>query len=220
MTISAHKARLHALSPLRRQLLAAAAGVVLLLVLLALLIAGQRLPDLASPTLEVREISIALPPPPPPPPAAVTPPQVDIPLNIGASGSGPVLPSIDLPREITLSRPETPRLNVQEVSFANVAPDWDAFDLSELDSLPTLLTPVSIVMPASLKRQGVRNVSLRLEVTIDEQGRVSLNRIVENPHPELNEEINRLIRRSKFTAPQKDGAAVRARFIWPIQIQS
>lgn len=209
-----------ALSRWRRQILSAGAALVLLLVLLALLLLSQRLPDMVSPTLEVREISVALPPPPPPPPAPVTPPQSSISVPVVSSGSGPSLPVIDLPREITLSAPAAPQIAVQEVSFSDLAPDWDAFDLNELDGLPTLLTPVSINLPASLKRQGVRKVALRLEVTIDEQGRVSLNRVVENPYPELNEEIQRLIRRSKFTAPKKDGAAVRARFIWPIEIQS
>ncbi|MCA6063676.1 energy transducer TonB [Thalassolituus marinus] len=206
-------------SPLRRQLLAAAAGVALIVLLLVLLLLSQRLPEMTDPTLEVREISLALPPPPPPPPAPVTPPQNAVPLDVATAGSGPSLPVLDVPQEITLTAPADPQLNVQEIKFSDIAPDWDAFDLSELDSLPTLLTPVSITLPASLKRRGVKLVSLRLEVTINEQGQVSLNRIVENPYPELNPEIQRLIRNSRFTAPQKDGASVRARFIWPIDIK-
>ncbi|SIS41591.1 outer membrane transport energization protein TonB [Thalassolituus maritimus] len=204
----------------RRQALASATGALVLLVTLAILLIGQRLPELAEPTLEVRNINIALPPPPPPPPQPVTQPQVDIPLDVSAAGAGPSIPDIEVPAEITLAKPDAPRIETQSPVFDTMAPDLDVFNLDELDGLPKLLTRPSITFPSSLRRRGIIEVSLKLEVTIDEGGRLTLNRIVENPYPELNNEINRLIKRSRFTPPNKGGQKVRARFIWPIDIKS
>ena len=204
----------------RKQSIASAAAAGVLVLTLAILLVGQRLPEMAEPVLEVRTISVALPPPPPPPPQPVTQPQVDVPIDVSAPGQGAIVPEIDVPKEIVLNQPEAPKITTIQPVFDNLAPDLDVFNLDQLDGLPKLLTQASITMPNSLLRRGIKEVSLRLEVTIDETGRLTLNRIIENPYPELNKEIHRLIKLSRFTPPEKEGRPVRAQFIWPIEIKS
>ena len=164
--------------------------------------------------------SSPIPPPPPPPSQPQVQQQQDISLDIAIEGTGPVLPDIEVPNTIDVDKPEMPEVTMDEVSFNDFTPDIEIFNLNQLDSLPSLITRARIIMPDSLKRRGVKQVNLKLDVTIDANGKVSLIHIVENPYEELTKEVQRLIQRSKFTAPQKEGVAVKARFIWPIDISA
>ncbi len=83
-----------------------------------------------------------------------------------------------------------------------------------------MLTPVKIRFPKRLKKQGIKRVIVKLDVIIDEHGNVKLMDIVENPHHELNKEIMRFVKASKFTSPYKEDEAVKARFIWPVVIEA
>ena len=98
--------------------------------------------------------------------------------------------------------------------------ELDAFGLTELDSTPTLLTPVKVRFPKRLKKQGITRVVVKLDVMINETGDVELLDIVENPHHELNKEIRRLVHASKFTSPHREDEVVKARFIWPVVIEA
>ena len=55
--------------------------------------------------------------------------------------------------------------------------------------------------------------------SIDEQGKLTLLNILENPYPELRPEIERIVRSSRFSVPTKGTAAVSARFIWPVEFK-
>lgn len=205
-------------SRFKKQLFSSLLSISFLLVLLIILVVAQYLPSIAQPELDLRQISTSLPPPPPPPAQPKVQQHQDITIDLSTEGSGAVLPDIKVPKNIEVNKPEMPELTMDEVSFADYAPDIEIFNLNQLDGLPTLLTKAQISMPASLKTRGIKQARLRLDVTIDKNGRVTLNRIVENPYDEFKKEIQRLIRRSKFSAPKKEGAAVSARFIWPIDI--
>lgn len=215
-----HPSNILTISGIKNEALGTAISILLLFSLLVLLVLGQKLPSMIEPKLEVREINIAVPPPPPPPPPQVTQPQVDTPIDLAIAGTGAALPKVDIPPEVTISQPDTPDFKMDQVEFSDFAPELDIFSLNELDALPTLLTSARVMLPNNLKKQGIKKVKVRLDVTIDQDGKVKLNRVAENPHPELNKEIERLVRRSKFTVPKKNGAAVSARFIWPIDISS
>ena len=190
----------------------------LMLLLIAVLLAAQYLPDMAEPELEIRAIAASVPPPPPPPKQPQVEQKQEITLDLAAEGNGAVLPDIEVPEKIEVTKPDMPEITMDEVSIAEFTPDIDIFNLNQLDSLPSLITKARIVMPESLKMRGVRQVRLRLDVTISTNGKVTLNRVVENPYVEFDKEIQRLIRRSKFTPPKRDGEIVNARFIWPIDI--
>ena len=168
----------------------------------------------------VREVAIAVPPPPPPPPPVVQQNLVDSPVNLQIQGSGPVIQMIDVEPDINIAPPEMRDIATETAQWQSLDVNWDALDLNQLDSLPTLLTALRVNFPRSLSRQGVDQVLVKLDVVIDEQGRATLVDIVENPYPELRSEIERLVRNSRFTVPQKNNENVRARFIWPVEIKS
>ncbi|MBB1372512.1 energy transducer TonB, partial [Pseudoalteromonas sp. SR45-4] len=116
-------------------------------------------------------------------------------------------------------KPDTPNIKVSTPQFQSMNVNWDAFNLNQLDDLPTLLTPVKAVLPKSLTRQGVEIFTVKLDVFIDENGIVSLIEVVQNPYPTLKPAIDKIIKQSRFSAPKKEGEAVRARFIWPIEFK-
>ncbi|GGG55589.1 hypothetical protein GCM10011403_10870 [Pseudohongiella nitratireducens] len=187
---------------------------------LSLLFLGYWLPDQVQETIEVREVAIAVPPPPPPPPPSVQQNVVETPVNLQIQGSGPVLQMVEVEPNIDIAPPEIPDIVTEATQWQSLEVNWDAFDLNQLDSPPSLLTALRVNFPRSLSRQGIGEVLVRLDVVIDEEGRATLVEIVENPYPALRGEIERLVRSSRFTAPQKDNESVRARFIWPVEIKS
>ncbi|WP_102798407.1 hypothetical protein [Bowmanella denitrificans] len=186
---------------------------------LALLWLGQGWQAKEAEQLTIREVSVAMLPPPPPPPTPVQQVIADAPINLQVSGSGP---SIQLTKpdvlQLTAIQPPAPVMQMARTDWQSLEVDWQAFSLDELDGLPTLLTPLSIRLPASLSRQGIKQVLIKLEILVDEQGQVTLLDVVENPHPELKPEILKMVRSSRFSAPSKGNETVRAKFIWPINI--
>ncbi|WP_416305430.1 hypothetical protein [Neptunicella sp. SCSIO 80796] len=171
-------------------------------------------------SLTIREIAISTPPPPPPPPQ-VQQTQTNQNLTVQVQGQGAQMQVIDIPQpDIKVELPDDPQITSSQPQWQSLTIDWQAFELNDLDSFPNLLTPLRVKLPVSLSRRGVNKVLIKLDVVIDIDGQIKLLDIVENPYPELNSEINKMVRNSRFSPPQKDGAPVRARFIWPIEIKS
>ena len=196
-------------------------GVLLLLCVLFLLWLSDVIKQTTSPDVMVRSIStVALPPPPPPPPR---PKKISQPtaLSVQVEGQGAAIQTIDIPPPPfdKLPPPEMD-INPIDTQWQSLEVDWQVLDLNALDDLPTLLTPIRVVFPKSLTRRGVKEALVKLDVMIDESGQVSLKAITSNPYPELDAELRKLIRGSRFTPPKKDNDPVRARFIWPIKIKA
>lgn len=195
-------------------------SIVLLSVALCVMWLGRGFTVKSEESLTIREIAISTPPPPPPPPQ-VQQIQANQNMTLQVQGQGAALSIIDIPQpEIKVELPDAPQMTSRQPQWQSLTVDWQAFELNDLDSFPNLLTPLRVKLPTSLSRRGVNNVLIKLDVVIDIDGQVKLLNIVENPYPELNSEINKMVRNSRFSAPQKDGAPVRARFIWPIEIKS
>lgn len=203
----------------KAQVLSSLLSFSVLMLVLSTLWLGQFLPDNGPDKIEVREISVTMPPPPPPEPP-VQQEVVDTTLTVDIKGSGAVLPKITFENSIEKIKPEVPTIKNTQSKWQSLEVDWDAFDLDQLDALPKLLTPLRIKLPRRLIRNGVKNVLIKLEIVIDLNGKVNLIEIVENPYPELVNEIHNLVRNTRFTVPSKDNEAVRARFIWPFEIKS
>ena len=203
---------------LKNRYLSSTLSICFVALLMLILFGSHRLTNLIKPKIDVRKIGVAIPPPPPPPMQPQMQQQQQITLDISTEGNGAVLPIIEIPKTIKVSKPDMPEVTLNEITVDVHLPDIKILDLNQLDSLPILITRARIVMPESLKRRGIKKALVKLDVIIRETGAVTLNQIVENPYPELNKEILRLIRRSKFSAPQKEGTAVSTRFIWPIDI--
>ncbi|GAB2676816.1 energy transducer TonB [Aliiglaciecola aliphaticivorans] len=171
-------------------------------------------------TLVVRTVStVNLPPPPPPPPPQQTHEvsQTDVQLNV--QGEGATLPVIEFDvQSIDLLKPQEINIDPLNTQWQSLEVDWDAVGIESLDAVPTLLTPLVVDFPKSLQRRGVTKTLVKLDVMIDEEGKVTLINVASNSYPELNQEIRKLVRKSRFSPPQKDNEPARARFIWPIEI--
>lgn len=206
---------------LQRQAAPMLLSLAVLSVALALLWVGHWVNVTIPETLTIREIDVFQPPPPPPPPPVAQQTFTESPIALQAEGGGPALRIVQPDRQpIRIARPDAPAVQTAQPRWQSLEVNWDAFSLNELDKLPTLLTPLRIVLPKSLSRRGIDSVLIKLDVLIDEHGQVSLIGVLENPYPELKPEIDDMVRNSRFTAPEKHGEKVRARFIWPVEIKS
>ncbi|KXI27707.1 energy transducer TonB [Paraglaciecola hydrolytica] len=194
------------------------------MLLMALVILGLShwLKTQTSPTLLVREVStLSLPPPPPPPVPRQQQSADNAAVSLQVEGQGAVLQKIEIDMPpLDLYKPQEMLIDPMTTQWQSLEVNWDAFELDALDSLPTLLTPLRVTLPKSLSRQGIDTALIKLDVMIDEGGQVTLIEIASNPYPELAGEIQKLVRTSRFSPPQKDHEPARARFIWPIEIKS
>ncbi|MEP2652494.1 MAG: energy transducer TonB [Paraglaciecola sp.] len=201
------------------QAIASVASFIILVLALLTLWVGHGLSQMPEDTVMVREITIATPPPPPPKPV-VQQQAIDAPITVQIEGAGASIQMVKVVQDITIDKPDMPDFSPQETQWQSLEVDWDAFDLSELDGLPTLLTILKVTLPKSLTRQGIKKVKVAFELVIDEQGKATLVKIVTNPYPQLESEIKNLVRRIRFTPPQKDGQPARVKFVLPVDIGS
>ncbi|MCC2603962.1 energy transducer TonB [Planctobacterium marinum] len=189
--------------------------------LLALLILISDSELLQPEKLLVRQVQFAIPPPPPPPPPTTSQPTAEAPaLDIALSGDGPTLMTTHIEiKGVTaieeLAPPEPPTLTPNWDNL--LQPDWNTVGLEQLDSAPRLLSNLNIEYPSALSRRGVNKVNLEVDVMIDESGNVILRQILGAPPTEIIAPLKSLIKKARFTAPLKDGVAVRAAFIWPLE---
>ena len=174
------------------------------------------------PKVMVRNITQAFTPPPPPPKPISQPTKQNQPtIELNAAGKGP---AIDLTK-LTIKQPPNPMISPPDFYHApsdlnlDLAIDWQAFGLGELDTMPVLLTKVKTTFPRSLARKGIKQVIVALDVFIDEQGNITLINIKEMPYKALLNSIHKLIRKSRFSVPTKNGQPVRARFVWPVEFK-
>ncbi|MDO6567711.1 energy transducer TonB [Alteromonas sp. 1_MG-2023] len=203
----------------KTQAMASVASIIILSLALLTLWVGHGLSETPEKTVMVRELTVATPPPPPPPPV-VQQQAEQAPVTVQVEGAGASVQMVKVTQEIVIDKPDMPNFKPQETQWQSLEVDWDALELSDLDGLPSLLTILRVKWPKSLSRKGIKKALVKLDVIIDEHGQVSLVDIVSNPYPQLESEIKSLVRRTKFTAPQKDGQPARARFIWPVEISS
>lgn len=208
------------LHPKHRHRVLAIVGALLLTVTLMLIITlpftDLRLQSKPTP---LREVQVAKVQPPPPPVSVRSPERADIILDVQGSGA-PVLAtetqSVPL-ADFELPPAEMAYLQRPEIQVPDI--EWTAFSLSELDRVPRLMTQPTINAPAELRRRLSGTHNVRLDVLIDERGQVELLRIVESPHPDLKQALERMVQRAQFTPPQRAGKTVATRFIWPLEIE-
>ncbi|ALQ09269.1 hypothetical protein EU508_11270 [Pseudoalteromonas fuliginea] len=205
---------------IRHPLFAFALSLIVLTAALLLLWLAQLAEHIVQDKVIVREVAmVALPPPPPP---SIQQQQANEPaqsLMVEGAGASIQAVKIKIKSKLKIVRPDTPSVKVSTPQWQSVNVNWDALSLNQLDGLPTLLTPVKALLPKSLTRQGIDTFTVKLDVLIDEGGNVSLIEVVQNPYPSLKPAIDKIIKQSRFSAPKKEGEAVRARFIWPIEFK-
>ncbi|MEM9172375.1 MAG: energy transducer TonB [Pseudomonadota bacterium] len=210
---------------LRRRLIAGGLSVTLVLGLCALLALLQTLttPNIEPMSLQRIDMAVALPPPPPPPTQRQRSETKElVQLELGEATSNALkLPPAKLTESFSVEDIQAPSPRMPPPQFdMNLNAAISEFGLAQLDGRPRLLTSLSIRFPESLKRQGINSVSIEAQVVIDQSGNVILRRLLKNPHKELEPAIRALIKRARFTPPEKDGRRVRAAFVWPLVLSA
>ena len=203
----------------RARLLGLLLGIGLVAGLTALLAVLQPGAERPSAPTFIRQIDLGAPPPPPPPAAArqPQPPLATIELFENLSSPVALVVREAVAEPFSIEALEKPEVALEPPALAHdLSVNWAAFGLDQLDTLPRLITDLKVRFPKHLTDRGVVRAAVELSVMIDESGAVHLKRVVRNPHPELDAEIQRMIRRARFTMPTKDGVPVRAAFVWPL----
>jgi len=204
----------------RHPLFAFGLSLIVLSAALLLLWLGQLAEHHIQDKVVVREIAmVALPPPPPP---SISQQQTSEPMqSLAVEGAGASIQAVKIKINSNLSivKPDTPSVKVSAPQWQSMSVNWDAFSLSDLDSPPVPLTPVKAVIPKSLTRQGVDIFIVKLDVFIDENGKVTLIEVLQNPYPEIKPVVDSIIKKIRFSAPKKEGKAVRTRFTLPIEFK-
>ncbi|MGJ8643025.1 MAG: energy transducer TonB [Luteolibacter sp.] len=177
-----------------------------------------------------------LPDPPPPPPALTTVshlpnptrvpiPQAKVPMNITA----PVVNFFTDLAPAPLPNPPKPtpkklrntgeQFFKDEDNYRTAPVEKSHYSANELDGIPRLLRHGSATFPSSLSRKGITQGTVTFEVELSTSGSVSIRSVVSSTHPELIPAARRVASSARFTAPTKNGKAVKAIMSWPIVIQ-
>lgn len=208
-------------TPMIRYLFRALAAL-LVLALTSILILNNRQTLQEPDTVILRTNIQTLQLPPPPPPMEMVEQEQSAPkLDVTIAGDGPSLKLSKL--NMSATKPtlavKKNKLSTPDFSEQDIAFDTSSFGLSDLDTLPRLLTPLQIKFTSDMRRRGVKKVAVKLHVQIDTYGRVLLKTIKENPYPQLNNALEALVRSAKFTPPKRHGKLVKAEFIWPLELK-
>lgn len=206
----------------RQHIFAFVTSISLMAIALLAMFASNFLSQEYQPKVMIRKVTQAYTPPPPPPKPVTRPTtQNQLSIDLNAAGTGP---SLDI-TNLKIKQPLNPELTPPDFNHTvsdldlDLAVDWQAFGLGELDSIPVLLTQIKATFPRSLARKGVTQAKVELDVFIDEQGSITLINIKKLPYDELIDSINKIIRTSRFSVPTKNSQPVRARFVWPVEFK-
>jgi protein TonB len=94
----------------------------------------------------------------------------------------------------------------------------EALDVSDLDSVPTVVSSVPPTYPAALRKAKVEG-SVILVFVLDEQGRVSDLRVETSSRPEFESPAVNAVKRWRFRPGEKNGQAVRTYMRLPIRFR-
>ena len=203
-----------------RRAIALSLGVLLVAILIGAEQWLQNQPLFQPDQVDVRSIELSAPPPPPPPPKPQTQQQstaTAVELNIAGGGANVELGVPELDAQLELAEPEVPQFASTPEWSTELSVNWEAFGLAELDQLPQVVSSPRTVFPNSLVRRGITQATVELDVMIDENGDVSLRGVRSNPYPELQPLIEKVVQKTRFTSPTKQGQPVRAVFTWPVE---
>ena len=128
-------------------------------------------------------------------PLALSIPELDV-----AVGSGGVLPGSGLPSD----------------AIMGAADQLRAFDLSDLDQAPTVISSISPKYPPELLRARVEGTVVLLFV-VDESGRVLEPRVESTTHPAFEQPALEAVRRWKFRPGSREGTSVRTYMRLPMR---
>lgn len=207
-------------SGLLRQLQAVLLALLLLAVLVFVLSFDGSLLRAPEPVLRLQEVQLYQPPPPPPPQAR-------------SAASAAARPRLELATPAAAVQLETMPLLI-ELDGSGDALAGQGFGglveglgtglptvgLSELDSQPAVLNAPTMPYPRHLAERGIKRFEVLFHIIVDEQGNTLPVRLLQNPYPELEDELLDFARRTRFSPPLRLGVAVRAEYQWPVVIDN
>jgi hypothetical protein len=197
-------------------------SLLVLACVLLLLWLGQLAKRAVQDKVVVREVALVALPPPPPLAVSQASPSKSLP-SLVVQGAGVAIQAVDIKvnSSLDLISPTAPTVTMNMPKLQSMSVNVAAFNLDDLDEIPALLTRVKTTIPKKLSReltsQGIEKFIIKLDIFINEAGRVNLLNIVKNPYVEMNPKIKEIVKNTRFSPPKKAGVAVRTRFIWPIE---
>lgn len=208
-------------SSLRSPLRVVAISLGLVVGVMFLLPLTQHLAGFKKSGLDVRSIDVSLPPPPPPPPEPPPPEEKK------AETPQPELQQP--PKPLSLSQLElslnpgtggafgaTFGMGAFEVE-TDAMGDLATFSISELDEIPRLLRQPQWSWPRHASGKIDSDVLAKALIYINPDGRVQVQRFMSLTHSIIEQDIYDWLERVRFTAPKREGKAVRARYVFPLE---
>lgn len=181
---------------------------------------AQMIADRGDKKLIVRSIDIAAPPPPPP--KSPDEPEQEQEEVIELEDMADMVPLDALDIDLNPNVSGALAVAVKSKKFkirTDLAADLKTFDLSDLDDLPRLLNRPLYTYPASLERRGIKKSVVEIMVIVHETGRLTIEKFIKLDHPDLKPAAEKFIRQALFSAPKKDGVAVKGKFILPLELK-
>ncbi len=171
----------------------------------------------------VRKVDVQLPPPPPPPPPIKirqSTSESNTPsFSLVGAGSGPKLSYAEKPDFglAHLLEVEQPEFDLGDIDFSKaLTVDFPVLKVENLDTIPRALSNRTSKFPPELIQRGIRRVSTRVELIIDQNGRPYIKKIVDSVYPEMNATIREWVKNTMFTKPTKNGQPVQAIYSYEI----
>lgn len=206
-------------APLSRGRIPALLGGLAVTLLILLVLPLTRLLNPPAPQQRTwHEIEIVRDPPEPPPPEPPAPEEHTAAQQPELAGQPEPLDLSQL--EIAL-RPGVGDALAGSISLHGFAlapttsSELDIFEVSDLDRVPRVINRPRLVVPQELARDGIRG-TVRLQVRIDPNGRVTVLGVESADHPRLIDFARRYAERCLFESPTRGGQKVSTRYTLPI----
>lgn len=140
------------------------------------------------------------PPDEPPPQLADNPPPMNLNVNLDvAVGSGGAM-----------------AMGLGGFQGSDLGHGLDAFDVSDLERRPEVISQVAPIYPAELRKARIEG-SVTVVFVLSEEGRVEDARVENSTRPEFEKPALDAVRRWRFKPGQKDGQAVKTYLRLPIR---
>jgi hypothetical protein len=171
--------------------------------------------------LIVRTVDLSPPPPPPPP---EVPDEQDEMLDETVELEDVVemvpLEVLDIELNPNVAGALAVAVKAKQFKYKmDLVADMKTFDLAELDDLPRLLNRPLYKYPPALSRRGIKKSMVEIMVIVHENGKLTIEDFMKLDYPELQSTAEKFIRQARFSAPKKDGQAVKGKFILPLELK-
>ena len=167
--------------------------------------------------LALEEIPPYLPPPPEEPVPIRISDTRNIVIDMIGPASGPKvefksIPKIAIQQETKVAQPDVD-IDFSK-SFAQLTGVDELFDVQNLDEKPRIIQSSFTSIPRSLRRKGVTRVETRVQIVIDETGKVHIRSIVDPKYEIMRPIIRKHIDGIRFSIPTKYGKPVSASYLF------